>query len=112
MSDRLRSDAGAKRDHLTPADLLSDDPEKSVDPSTIRTRTQSDIGPGTCAALRDALRGCDQPVEQVAEQVGATINDDNLRQHYRGRCEHDHDAPPVRYNFGAAEWQTHTKTDE
>ena len=77
MTDKLRPDAQPERDHLTPADILSDDPDKSVDPSAIRTRIGSRIGPGTCA---------------------------ELRRHYRGRCAHDTDAAPVRWDAVAREW--------
>jgi len=101
-----RADPAPERDHLEPGDLLSDDPDKSVDPAAIRTRTQSHIGPGTCAKIRDALRGSDKRAFHVARPFGVTKDADRLRRHYQGACGHDIDALPVRYDHGLDEWVT------
>lgn len=103
MSDKLRPDAQPERDHLTPGDLLSDDPDASVDPTAIRARTGSPIGPGTCAELRRHLRG-DATVADVADTLGIDADRPALRRHYRGRCAHDTDAPPVRWDATQREW--------
>jgi len=95
-----------ERDHITPGDLLSDDPEQSVDPAAIRTRTQSHIGPGTCAKIRDSLRGSDKDACHVAAGYGVEKDISRLRQHYQGRCGHDTTALPVRYDHGLQEWVT------
>lgn len=106
MTNAPRRDAEPERDHLAPADLLSDDPTESVDPRSIRTRTQSSIGPGTCAALRDALRGSDKNAAAVANGLGVPFTRSTLQRHYRGRCKHTIDAEPVCYNHSLNEWQT------
>lgn len=103
MSDTPRREPAPKRDHLTPGDLLSDDADASVDPTAIRTRTGSPIGPGTCAALRRHLRG-DATVADVADALGIDANQRALRRHYRGRCAHDTDAAPVRWDATQREW--------
>ena len=103
MTNPIRSESPPERDYLTPADLLSDDPDESVDPTVIHARTGSPIGPGTCAALRHHLRG-DATVADVADALGIDADRRALRRHYRGRCAHDTDAAPVRWDATAREW--------
>ena len=101
-----RRDAAPERDHLTPGDLLSDDPDKSVDPRAIRARTQSQIGPGTCAGIRDALRGTDRDLKDVTTGYRIPYEPNTLQRHYRGRCAHAVDTPPVRYDHSDKRWRT------
>ena len=113
MIDPIRPESPPERDHVSPADLLSDDPDESVDPSMIRTRTQSDFGPGTCAALRDRLRGRGVTAPAVADALDITAGRRTLSEHYRGRCAHDIDAPPVRYDNSNGVWRTaHPENNE
>lgn len=106
MTNAPRRDPEPERDHLAPADLLSDDPDESVDPQAIRTRTQSRIGPGTCAGIRDALRGTDRDLKDVTTGYRIPCDPETLQRHYRGRCAHDIDTPPVRYDHDAEWWRT------
>ena len=113
MTNAPRRDPEPERDHVTPGDLLSDDPDESVDPRMIRTRTQSSIGPGTCAGIRDALRGTDRALKDVTTGYRIPYNPETLQRHYRGRCAHDIDAPPVRYDHSNDVWRTaHPETNE
>lgn len=105
-----RADAPPERDHLAPDDLLSDDPDASVDMSVIRTRTQDPIGPGTCAALRRALRGT-RSVKAVADELGVDYDERTFRRHYNGRCAHDVDASPVVWDQTASEWTVRDRDD-
>lgn len=104
MSDTPRRDPAPERDHVSPADLLSDDPDTTVDMTAIRARTQSPIGPGTCAALRRSLRGT-RSVEAVADELGVEYNERTFRRHYNGRCAHDVAASPVVWDASAREWR-------
>lgn len=102
-SDSPRRDPAHKRDYLSPSDLLSDNPDTSVDMTVIRTRTQDPIGPGTCDALRRALRGR-RSVEDVADELGIEYDERTFRRHYNGRCAHDVDAPPVKWDISVRQW--------
>lgn len=111
MTNPLRPDAPPERDHVSPGDLLSDDPDESVDPRMIWTRTQSDLGPGTCAALRERLRRGDTSPTRVADALDIDAGEQTLSDHYRGRCAHDIDAPPVRYDHSDRVWRTDPATE-
>lgn len=106
MTDQLRGASQPERDHLSPSDLLSDDPDKTVDPRAIRVRTQSDLGPGTCADIRDDLRNTDRTVDDVVCAYSDDYGKQTLQRHYHGRCAHDIDTPPVRYDRSSQVWMT------